>query len=146
LPQESFYQQNFSQQSFPAPIFQQQLFPKPNFTHHITPPPNFTRHILEQDVYNRENDSRGSDRPPSSRSNLSATPPPSQPQYIPPSVSDDHQEFDEKAGFNPPEQTQSQFSARPYDLADNFQCSEKDTWNDMMESMITTLIDTSKNL
>jgi hypothetical protein len=150
FPPQNFPQDTFHQQNLSPPPFHRQIFPQPSFVHRVSPPPTFTRNILEQEVYPQDDASQGSYRPQSSRSNLSMTPPPPPPpppqHYNRPSVSEDCEQFDEKSDFSPPEQTQSQFSARPYDLADNFKCSDKDTWNDMMESLVTTLIDTSKNI
>lgn len=56
-------------------------------------------------------------------------------------------QFEEKPEFvTLPPRLSPQFSVRPGDLADTFQCSAKDTWNDMLESLVTTLIDTTKSI
>jgi hypothetical protein len=137
-PPPNFPPQDFPQQNFPPP-------PPPNF-----PPQHFTQPVPEheeapQQIYVIRSAPQESHQP---ESDIYEPPQPTpSPQYMPPSVSDDGQQFDEKSEYPLPPQTQSEFSVRPCDLADTFlQCTEKDTWNDMMESLVTTLIDPSKNV
>ena len=156
-PPSNFIPQNFPQQSFPQPIFHEQNFPPQQFSQQNYPPPpppaplphhfpqNFESEPAPQQIYvirGGSPESRGRTRVRSEHSQ----PIPS-PQYNPPSVSDEDQEFDERSDFRvPPPTKEPQFSVRPCDLSDTFECSEKDTWNDMMESLVTTLIDTNKTL
>ena len=156
-PPSNFIPQNFPQQSFPQPIFHEQNFPPQQFSQQNYPPPpppaplphHFPQHFdsepAPQQIYvirGSSPESRGRTRVRSEHSQ----PLPS-PQYIPPSVSDEGQEFDEKSDFRvPPPTNEPQFSVRPCDLSETFECSEKDTWNDMMESLVTTLIDTNRTL
>ncbi|KAN0110813.1 hypothetical protein V8E51_007200 [Hyaloscypha variabilis] len=154
FPPQHFPQQYLPQQNFSQPMFHEQNFSQQDFPQHSYPPPppppppaNFPpeHEAAPQQIFvirsgpqqTREGESRGyeqSEHIPS-------------PQYMPPSVSDDHQQFDEKSEFDQPQQPASQFSVRPCDLSGTFlQCTEKDTWNDMMESLVTTLIDTNKSL
>jgi hypothetical protein len=136
-PQQNFSQQNSSQDSFPQQSFQQPNFPQQNFVHEATP------QVVYPQEYESQSHNQASGRS-TPRSDLASPIPP--PLYIPPSVSDECEQFDEKVDIELPPQNGSHFSARPYDLAETFQCSDKDTWNDMMESLVTTLIDTSKTI
>ncbi|KAE9372660.1 hypothetical protein N431DRAFT_375922 [Stipitochalara longipes BDJ] len=153
FPSQAFPQQNFAQQNFSQPMFHGQNFPEQDFPQHNYPPPpppppaNFPpeHEGAPQQIFVIRNSSQESHQSESGRYE-SSEPVPS-PQYMPPSVSDEGQEYDEKSEFIPPPQPQSQFSVRPCDLSDTFlQCTDKDTWNDMMESLVTTLIDTTKTV
>ena len=154
--QQNFPEQDFPQQDFnppPPPTFPPQDFPQQNFP--PPPPPNFPpQHFTQPDLVHEEapqqiyviRSAPQEIHQPESVIYEPPQPTPS-PQYIPPSVSDDCQQFDEKSECPLPQQTESRFSVRPCDLSDTFlQCTEKDTWNDMMESLVTTLIDPSKNV
>jgi hypothetical protein len=155
-PPPNFSPQNFPQQHSSAPIFHQENFPQQHFPQQNYPPPppppqpqfsqqNFEHESAPEQIYVIRSATQESHYPESPRSEHSQHIP--SPQYMPPSVSDEDQQFDEKSEFRiPPPPNESQFSVRPCDLADTFQCTEKDTWNDMMESLVTTLIDTNKTV
>lgn len=160
-PPPNFLPQSFPQQNYERPIFHQQNFSEQSFPQHNYPPPpppppsNYPPQPFPQPSFEDEQDPQQiyviRSAPEESRQPESVIYEPPQPSssplYMPPSVSDDYPQYDEKSEFSVPPQPESQFSVRPCDLSDTFlQCTEKDTWNDMMESLVTTLIDTNKNV
>ena len=154
FPPQDFPQQSFPQQNFPQPMYHEQNFSEQDFPQHNYPPPpppppppaNFLppHEAGPQQIFVIRGAPQETHQPESVRYEPQPFPPP---QYMPPSVSDENQEYDEKSEFDEAPQPQSAFSVRPFDLSDTFsQCTEQDTWNDMMESLVTTLIDTTKNV
>jgi len=150
FPPQAFPPQDFPQQPFSRPIYHEQNFSEQDFPQHNYPPPpppaNFPpqHQAAPEQIFVIRSASQESHQPESVRYQ-SPQPIPSQ-QYMPPTVSDD-QQYDEKSEYEPAPQPQSPFSVRPCDLSHTFsQCTEKETWNDMLESLVTTLIDPSSSL